>query len=229
MGSVERQPDGERGYPRNTREFAAWFRDEASCQAHLEGLRWPDGFECPHCGGRVGWRVASGAFLCRGCRRRTSVRTGTIFESSHLPLETWFWAAWAVTSSKRGVSALGLQRELGLPSYQTTWRLLHKLRRAMVRPDRDQLAGVVEVDETYVGGVEVGVTGRETHTKSIVVVAVEVINDRSAGRIRLATVPNVGAAGLRPFVERAVAPGSEIRTDAWPAYNLPRPPDPRRQ
>lgn len=188
MGSVERQPDGERGYPRNTREFAAWFRDEASCQAHLEGLRWPDGFECPHC-----------------------------------------WAAWAVTSSKRGVSALGLQRELGLPSYQTTWRLLHKLRRAMVRPDRDQLAGVVEVDETYVGGVEVGVTGRETHTKSIVVVAVEVINDRSAGRIRLATVPNVGAAGLRPFVERAVAPGSEIRTDAWPAYNLPRPPDPRRQ
>jgi hypothetical protein len=131
-----------------------------------------------------------------------------------------------VTSSKSGVSALGLKRELGLASYQTTWRLLHKLRRAMVRPARDQLAGVVEVDETYVGGVEVGVAGRETRTKSIVVVAVEVIDDRRAGRIRLGTVPNVGVAGLRPFVERAVAPGSEIRTDAWAGYSFLDRPNP---
>jgi transposase-like protein len=124
---------------------------------------------------------------------------------------------WLVTSQKNGISALGLQRELGIGRYETVWTWLHKLRRAMVRPGRDRLSGRVEVDETYVGGDEPGVHGRETETKSIVAVAAEE-DGKGIGRIRLHRVEDVSAASLIPFVEEAVTPGSVVHSDAWPAY-----------
>jgi len=125
---------------------------------------------------------------------------------------------WLVTNQKHGMSALGLQRALGLSSYQTAWAWLHKLRRAMVRPGRNRLQGAVEVDETYVGGAEKGVSGRKTFKKAIVAIAAEV-NDSGIGRIRLQRVADVSASSLEAFVEGAVETGTTVRTDGWRSYN----------
>jgi transposase-like protein len=124
---------------------------------------------------------------------------------------------WWVTSQKTGVSALGLQRVLGLRSYKTAWTWLHKLRRAMVRPGRDRLTGWVEVDETYVGGVHPGRRGRQTDTKALVAIAVE-IEGKRLGRIRLRRVPDASGASLTGFVDEAIDPGSHVHTDGWLGY-----------
>jgi transposase-like protein len=146
------------------------------------------------------------------------VLAGTIFEGTRLPLDLWFRAMWLVISQKNGASALNLQRQLGLKRYETVWTMLHKLRRAMVRPGREPLSGRVEVDETFVGGVEKGVRGRETETKSMVVIGAEE-NGRGIGRVRLQAVPDGSASSLAPFVEQNVIPGSVVHTDGWEGYN----------
>ena len=176
-------------YPRTFQEFDVRFVSEEACREYLRRLRWPQGFQCPHCGvpGEP-WMTARGVLHCRACQGQTSVTAGTVFEGTRKPLRTWFLAMWFVTSQKHGASALGLQRVLGLGSYQTAWAWLHKLRRAMVRPGRDRLTGPVEVDETYVGGPEEGVRGRETLDKTPVVIAAEA-RGRGIGRIRLRRSP----------------------------------------
>jgi len=215
---VDGRPAAGVDYPRTLVEFDTFFPDEAACRQFLERLRWPNGFICPACGrGGPGWRMETGLHLCPGCRRQVSVTAGTLFEKTRKPLRQWFLAVWEVTSAKYGASALGMQRVLGLRSYETAWAWLHKLRRAMLRPGRDRLSGEVEVDETYVGGAEEGVHGRETHDKAIVAVAAEV-RGRAIGRIRLRVVPDVAAGSLLPFVEQSVAPGSVVVTDGWRAY-----------
>src|SRR5712692_1806405 len=119
---------------------------------YLAGLRWSGGFACAVCSAERFWRMSKGRNLrCANCRADASVTAGTIFADTRLPLSTWFAAAWYATGTKHGVSALSLQRLLGLGSYETAWALLHKLRRAMVRPGRDRLGGEVEVDETAIG------------------------------------------------------------------------------
>ena len=140
------------------------------------------------------------------------------FVNTRKPLRMWFLAMWFVTSQKNGVGALGLQRVLGLGSYETAWTWLHKLRRAMVRPSRENLTGVVEVDEIYVGGPEEGMRGRQTESKAIVAVAAEK-NGRGIGRIRLRRVMDVSADSLLPFVKEAVTPGSLVHTDGWSSYS----------
>ena len=149
-------------YPRTVQEFESRFSTEEGCRAYLVRLRWPDGFRCPQCGGAKAAMVRNTLFQCCECRRQTSATAGTIFQDTRKPLVMWFRAMWYVTSQKSGASALGLQRVLGLASYETAWTWLHKLRRAMIRPDRDRLSGWVEVDETLVGGLEEGVSGRQT-------------------------------------------------------------------
>lgn len=126
---------------------------------------------------------------------------------------------WYVTSQKFGGNALGLQRVVGFGSYQTAWTWLHKMRRAMIRPGRDRLSGNVEVDETYVGGEETGVHGRETYKKAIVAIAIEVHSPKGFGRVRLRRVPDASAASLTPFVCDTIEPGSVVRTDGWPGYD----------
>jgi len=143
---------------------------------------------------------------------------GTIFDRSRIPLADWFTAIWYMTNQKYGVSALGLQRLLGLGSYQTAWTMLRKLRAAMVRRGRERLLGTVEVDETYVGGIEQGKTGRGTERKFIVVIAIEILEPKGFGRVRLRRVQDVSSASLIPFVRYAVEPGSEVRTDGWKSY-----------
>lgn len=210
-------PVTEEDYPGTFLEFEERFATEEGCRRYLEKLRWPDGFRCPSCGTDRAWRTSRGLWMCSGCSRQTSATAGTIFQDSRKSLHLWFLVIWHVTSQKSGVSAQSLQRLLGFKRYETAWVWLHKFRRAMVRPGRDRLSGEVEVDETYVGGEEPGVSGRETQTKSIVAIAAEV-RGRGIGRIRLCTVPDVSATGLVPFVEKAVAPGSVVRTDGWGGY-----------
>ncbi len=123
-----------------------------------------------------------------------------------------------MTNQKYGISALGLQRLLGLGSYQTAWTMLRKLRSAMVRPARERLCGTVEVDETYVGGIEQGKPGRGAERKFIVVIAIELLDPKGFGRVRLRLVEDVSSSSLIPFVQYAVEPGSEVRTDGWNGY-----------
>jgi transposase-like protein/ribosomal protein L37AE/L43A len=204
-------------YPRTALELERRFSDEQACRRYLLALRWPDGFACPRCGGRRAWEMGRGLWLCRTCRRQVSVTAGTIFHRSHEPLTTWFRVMWQVTSQKNGISALSLQRSLGLGSYQTAWTMLQKLRRAMVRPHRDRLRGCVDVDETYWGGPEPGLRGRLTHDKAIVIVAAE-HDGAGLGRIRLRRLDDLTQATLHGFIAQAVEPGSTVATDGLPAY-----------
>lgn len=206
-------PVGGIDYPRTYQEFRDWFPDDAACLDYLEGLRWPDGPWCPACGGMDGWRIRDRRlWMCSACGRKTSVTAGTIFHRSHTPISTWFAAAWFVTSSKNGISALGLQQQLGFGSYETAWAWMHKLRRAMVRPDRDRLHGVVEVDETFVGGRSAGNKGASTE-KVVVQVAVERLGKHQLGRVRFALADAPGTLSLVEFAAETVLPGSHIKTD----------------
>ena len=204
-------------YPRTIEEFEARFSSEEACRAYLVSLRWPEGFRCPSCRGMKAVLVRDTLFQCCGCRRQTSATAGTIFQDTRKPLVMWFRAMWYVTSQKNGASALGLQRVLGLSSYETAWTWLHKLRRAMIRPDSDQLSGWIEVDETLVGGLEEAVFGRQTMKKSWVVIAAQV-DGAGIGRIRMRMIADCSAANLHPFVVDCIEPGSVIHTDGWAGY-----------
>jgi transposase-like protein len=204
-------------YPKTLLELEARFSDEAACRQYLEALRWPDGFVCPRCGGTRAWAAQRARHVCVACRHQATVTAGTIFHDRHLPLPLLFRAFWQVTSQKYGASALGVQRVLGLGSYETAWSWLHKLRRAMVRPGRERLSGRVEVDETYVGGMAEGKRGRGAERKALVVIAAQE-DGPGLGRIRLARVPDAGAASLVGFVQQSVTPGSTVHTDGWRAY-----------
>ena len=205
-------------YPRNLGEFEARFATEEACREYLFMLRWPEGFRCPRCQGADFWPVRSVLFQCRKCNHQTSVTAGTIFQDTRKPLVDWFRAMYWVCTQKNGASALGLQRVLGLGSYKTAWTWLHKMRRAMVRPGREPLTGRVEVDETYLGGLEEGVRGRQTEHKTLIIVAAQE-DGPGIGRIRMRQIPDASAQSLIPFVEEAIAPGSIVHTDGWPGYN----------
>ena len=204
-------------YPRNLQEFDRWFADEAACRTYIFRVRWPEGYECFRCRSKAPpWITSRGYLHCRQCSSEISITAGTVFERTR----TWFQAIWLVTSQKHGTSALGLQRVLGLGSYQTAWTWLHKLRRAMVRPGRQRLHGSVEIDETYVGGAATGgKRGRGTENKKIVVIAVEVLRPKGFGRIRMRRVPDVSGDSLVPFICDTAEPGTEILTDGWGGYN----------
>lgn len=204
-------------YPGTLAEFEAWFSTEQACRDYLFRLRWPDGFRCPRCEGALFWPVRAVLMQCQACGHQTSVTAGTIFQDTRKPLADWFRAMYWVASQKNGASALGLQRVLGLGSYKTAWTWLHKLRRAMVRPGRDRLSGTVEVDETYLGGSEEGVRGRQTDRKSLIAIAAQE-DGNGIGRIRMKRIPDASADSLMSFLAEAVEPGSTIHTDGWLGY-----------
>jgi len=161
--------------------------------------------------------MTRGVLCCQGCERHVSITAGTLFADTHKPLRLWFEAMWHVTSQKYGASALGMQRILGFGSYRTAWNWLHKLRRAMVRPGRDRLAGTVEVDEIFIGGERPGKRGRGAAGKSLVLIAAQQAG-KGIGRIRLLRVATASGEHLEPAVTRTVDPGSTVRTDAWKGY-----------
>jgi hypothetical protein len=202
-------------YPKTLLEFEERFATEEQCREYLTQVRWPEGFSCPRCEGQKAWPAKRGRLICAWCRHQTTVTAGTIFQDRHLPLGSWLRAIWQVTSQKNGASALGVKRVLGFGSYQTAWTLLHKLRRAMVRPGRDKLTGRVEVDETQVG--RPGSKGRGSPTKTLIVIAAQE-DGTGIGRIRMARIPDGSAEHLHGFIEGAVALGSCVHTDGWKPY-----------
>ena len=204
-------------YPTNLMEFNERFATEEACREYLFGLHWPEGVVCPRCAGRKGWSTLRDLWHCAGCGHQASVTAGTIFQDTRKPIRMWFQAMWWVCSQKTGASAAGLQQALGLGSYQTAWTWLHKLRRAMVRPGRDRLRGLVEVDETYVGGHEDDAVGRGAKDKALVVIAVEK-EGRKIGRVRMGVVSGFDAAALCGFVSKSVEAGSTVRTDGLRSY-----------
>lgn len=203
-------------YPGTLLEFERWFRTEESCRNYLERIRWPEGFICPRCKMRKAWRSRNWIFHCQGCRTNTYLTAGTVFHRSKVPLRLWYRAMWWMTNQKMGINAMGLQRLLGLSSYKTAWIMLHKLRRAMIRPGRELLAGDVEVDETLVGGLTPGNSARQA--KNIVIIAAE-IRGAGMGRVRLAKLPNDEGRTLVEFVKKTVAKDSLIVSDGAWAYS----------
>jgi hypothetical protein len=211
--------------PPSLAEFTARFPTDDACAAYLEARRWPDGFVCPECGSCRGWKLQTKRWTweCRDCGRQTSVTAGTVMHGSKVPLRTWFLAAHLLATHSNGMSALQLQAKLSLGSYKTAWLLLHKLRRAMVAPDRTPLSGDVEVDETTIpyrtkDEPVAGGQGRSQIGKIAVIGAVELLEGNKPGRIRLEVVPDYKGPTLKGFIERNVRRGSHIWTDDNKSY-----------
>jgi uncharacterized protein YchJ/transposase-like protein len=220
-------------YPRNIAEFHRRFPDDEACLRYLVETRWPDGFGCPRCGATdAHFGSARRVWQCRRCHHQASATAGTVLHRSRLPLSAWFTTAYLVASLKPGISALQLSQQLGV-HYETAWLMLHKLRRAMVNPDRSKLSGAVEVDETWIGGKQAGLKGgrqRKNRKALLVAVAVERREKKLRpgqprprythylARLRLEVVPDDRQATLGPFVERNVEPGSTVISDAWSGY-----------
>jgi hypothetical protein len=217
--------------PPSIERFMADFPDDYACAEHLARKRWPDGFVCPHCGSKKGWRLEAKPWVweCAGksddpiCRRQTSVIAGTVMHGTHLPLRTWFIAAYLVATHSNSISALQLQAKLGLGSYKTAWLLLHKLRRAMVNPDRTPLQGDVEIDESSIPYRPLDDPFEGGHGKSLVgkifiIGAVEKREGRTSGRIRLAKLTEDKRRYIQPFVVANTAAGCAIYTDANRSY-----------
>ena len=211
-------------FPRSLLEFQQRFPDEEACAAYLAILRWPAGFVCPACGSRRGWALATKAYTheCADCRKQTSVTAGTVMHGSKLALIAWFWAAYLMATHSNGISALQLQKQLGLGSYKTAWLLATKLRRAMVAPERMPLAGLVEVDESLIacrskdeppsGG------GRRSHQGKLLVAGAVEVGEGGPGRIRLARIEDFSADSLHAFLGANLALGATARTDGWAGY-----------
>lgn len=211
-------------FPRSLIAFQRQFPDEAACAAYLVSMRWPDGFRCPACGHGQAWQLRTKAwtFECRRCRRQTSARSGTILHASKLPLQVWFWAAYLMATHSNGISARQLQGQLGLGSYKSAWLLCAKLRHAMLDPDRNPLAGLVEIDETTIPhrtreDPVAGGAGRSHEGKMLVIGAVEIVG-KGPGRIRLAPIADYSAESIHAFMAANLAPGATAKSDGWAAY-----------
>ena len=205
--------------------FEARFPDEAACARHLAAMRWPDGFVCPACGHDRGWELKRrrASWECAACGKETSVSAGTVMHRSHLPLKTWFMAIHIVTSHSNGISALQLQAQLGLGSYKSAWLLLHKLRRAMVAPDRSLLEDLVEIDEATLPlrtkqEPPTGGQGRSPQGKMRIAGAVELSPEgepapHPAGADR-------GFLRVQPSClrRRDLGAGARVITDGWSGY-----------
>jgi transposase-like protein len=207
-------------FPRTILEFQATFGDEQVCLDYLFACRWPEGFVCPRCKGRAAWPISTRKLWeCAGCHYQVSLTAGTVLHKTHTPLHLWFWAAYLMTTATPGISASQLQRQLGLTRHETAWTMLHKLRRAMVNPERTLLTGEVEVDECQVGGREVGRRGGRSSTAKAALVAVAVeVRGAGSGRVRMSVIPDASGQTLSTFIAETIAPGAIVHTDGWMGY-----------
>ena len=204
-------------YPRDQLEFEKVFSTEKKALAFLTRVKWPDGFECAKCGVRRHWIASRSRLICAGCRKETSVLAGTLFTGTKKPLRLWLHALWWITSQKNGISASGFRNIMGLGSYHIAWAWLHKLRRVMSLRGKTKLSGVVEVDETFIGGVRHGKAGRGALGKVLVAVAAEV-DGKGTGRIRLSVIPDATARSLHGFIRENVEKGATVITDGLESY-----------
>lgn len=206
-------------YPVSYADLLSWFGTDGDCLDYLEWVRWPEGFVCPNCDCTRGWLLADNRWMCPDCEFRCSVTAGTAFERTRIPLTVWFTACWLFATSKDGISAKALKRTLGLSSYQTAWTMLHKMRASLILPERTRLSGVVEMDETLIGGTAVGDKGGRTPgEKALVAVAIERKDPRGFGRCRLSVIPDASAPSLRAFALANIEPNSTVISDGWSSY-----------
>jgi len=204
-------------YPMTQIDFEKMFSTDENCTSYLNQLKYPDGYKCPKCGNDQSWLNSRNVNVCKLCRSETTITSGTIFHKSRLPLTTIFRAMWWIVAQKNGVSAKGLQRILGIGSYETAWTWLHKFRRIMVISDRDKLSGDIEVDETLIGGRRSGKRGRGAEGKVLVLISLEV-KEVGTGRVRLAMIPNASRKSINPFIKDNIIDQSVITTDGWNGY-----------
>lgn len=207
----------EEDFPTNEIEFDRRFCSEEACLEYLSQFRWPEGFLCTKCQHTGYWKSARGLYVCRQCEHQQSVTAGTIFHSTKKPLALWFKTMWWFSTRKDGVSAVSVQEQLGLGSYQTAWRWLQKLRTCAIFPDREKLSGVVETDEIFIGGERSGKRGRGAEHKCKVAIAVERKGNK-VGRVRMQVIDHCGADELTPFATDNIVQGSTITTDGWKGY-----------
>lgn len=236
-----------RGFPTSLPEFQEVFPDDAACAKYLESLRWPKGFvcgKCQHQGEPFRFKTRTSVVLrCRKCKYNTSLTAGTVMQSSHTPISTWFWGAYLASTQTPGQSALQFQRQLGLSRYETAFQILHKLRTGMVRPERDMIGGehLVEIDECFIGCKHLG-PRKEKRDEAVIIGAVEVRQRKPteqraargrnshedgvplkrmvyAGRIRLRLLPGRNRIDAQTFAEENVKPRSTIKTDGWKGYS----------
>lgn len=206
-------------FPKTLLEFEERFATEDACIEFVRAKKWPDGFTCSKCGGRASWKLAK-RDECRACGHQESVTAGTLFHQTHKPLRLWFRAITLWVTSKRGVSAKELSRQLGV-HYETAWHWCHRLRANVAFAfGAKPLSGVVEVDESYVGGTDDRAhKGRSlAGKKALVAGAVEVREGGKMGRARLAHCPNAEGDTLKGFVVRNVAQRSVATTDGLASY-----------
>ncbi len=208
-------------YPATAVQFAAWFPDDEACLDYLAWLRWGDGeFVCHLCGSDgQGWQRSDRmSWDCGACGRRSTPTSGTIFHRTRTPLTVWFRAGWELTTRANGVSARGVQRTLGLGSYQTAWTMLHRYRRAMVDPLRSKLVGTVEVDEMFISGrYKAGKPGRSYAPNKTTVLAAAEVLPKGIGRCRLVVMADQTAESMRAAIRSSIELGSTLRTDAFGA------------
>lgn len=207
-------------FPKTLQEMFKLFATEEDCLRYLNAVRWNKGFRCPACANSSAWPIRRGYFRCRRCHSDVLPTHKTVFAHSRIPLKLWFLAIWCVVSQKHGSSALGLARMLGIKRRMTAWQLLRKIRRGMIRPHRDRLSGLVEVDEILIGGKRHKFEGRSAQGKTLVLVAVEDKGKKGIGRIRMQIIPDATAPSLHIAVTSTVEPGSTVRTDGWTSYQL---------
>ena len=206
----------------NVAEFMERFGTQEACTEHLRTVRWGtnlERFACPACGHHKGWWLARRQLVeCCECHRQTSVTAGTVLHRARTPLWKWFWAIYQLAQDKKGIAAIELAKQTSV-NYSTAWLMLHKLRRAMRRRDeRYVLQGVVEVDETYVGGKAEGARGRGADKKTPVAVALELRSEGKPGYVSMCSLERVDGHCLRRFAEKKIKKGATLRTDGWGAY-----------
>ena len=219
-------------YPANLIQFMDHFQTEKDCLQYLASVRWKEGFECPKCRSIHYWfDDKRNRFICANCRSDISVRAGTVMQDSKLSARIWLTAMWLFATQKDGMSAKSLQDNIGMNSYRSAWLLLHKLRVAMIRSDREPLSGVVEVDEDYIGGAdEGGKPGRGSENKQIVAIAVQLekietkkphdsLRDYRLAKIRAKCIEKASKEELHAFITENVAKGSTLYRDDWSGYS----------
>jgi len=204
----------------NLLQFQERFKDEDSCREYLFRLRWPDGFTCPQCGHKEFYNLPKrNQYQCKACRHQTSATAGTVFHKTHTPLRKWFWAIYLSSHDKRGVSATLLRNELDLTN-QTAWLMLQKIREAMGQRDaKYQLAGIVEIDDSFFGApAEGGKRGRGTD-KTPVVAAVSIDKQGRPQFVKMLVAKKIDGETLTEFASENIAVGSSIFSDALRPYN----------
>lgn len=208
-------------YPESIQEFSGKFKEEQDCYDYLMVIKFPEGFKCSVCKNDRYWKYKNPSIIrCTSCKVSYRVTAGTSFDNRHLPLRTWLYALWFMVSQKSGISALGLGREIGIERQKTTWKLLALIRKSMTQVGKDKLAGTVEIDEVFVGGVHKGKTGRGALGKELVLVAVEDKGKKGYGRIRMQIIQDATSATLLEAIQTMVEVGSSIRTDEFRSYDM---------